>query len=238
MPRSAAPGHAPLNRLLANLPAREFGRLRPHLEAIPLALRTVLHEPGRPIPHVYFPTTCVISLLCPPDGRQEGIEIGVVGREGLVGLGVFLGAEASAARCMVQVPGEALRMRAEDFRRRVGRNSPLHGVLLRYTHDFLTQVTQSVLCNALHPVGKRLARWVLTVHTRAGTNHFPLTHELLAAMLGVRRASVTEAARQLQQAGLIRYGRGEVTVLDRRGLESSSCGCHRAVDAELARLHT
>jgi CRP-like cAMP-binding protein len=222
--------------LLAALPAREFERLRPDLERVTLTLRQSLHESGQPISHVYFPSSCVLSLLSCPDSRQQGVEVGVVGREGMTGLAVFLGVDATLARCVVQVPGEALRMAADHFRAHVGRGRALHRLLLRYTHAFLTQVMQSVICNTTHPVVQRLARWVLTVHARAGANQFPLTHELLAAQLGVRRATVSDAARQLQDRGLIRYGRGELVLLDRRGLESAACGCHRVVQAELDSL--
>jgi CRP-like cAMP-binding protein len=223
------------NRLLAALPRREYGRLLPHLESVPLPSRAVLHQPDEPIRHVYFPTGGVVSLLTSLEGGR-GVEVGVVGREGMAGLAVFLGVEGTPARAVVQVPGEALRMRAEDFRAHVGRDTRLHDLLLRYTHAFLAQVAQSVACNARHPVARRLCRWLLLVHSRAGTDRFPLTHEFLAAMLGVRRASVTEAAGWLQEAGLIRCGRGQLTVLDRNGLESNSCGCHRVVEAELDRV--
>jgi CRP-like cAMP-binding protein len=222
--------------LLAALPRQEYDRLLPHLETVPLAARAVLYEAQRPIAHVYFPGSGVVSLLCPPEGRGEGIEVGVVGREGMAGLPVFLGAETASTRCVVQVAGTAQRMGADDFRAGVRRDGPLHGLLLRYTHAFLTQVSQSVACNALHPVGQRLARWILSVHGRLEADHFPLTHAFLAAMLGVRRASVSQAVRALQQDGLIRHVRGQVTVLDRDRLDRAACGCQRIVQAEMDRL--
>jgi CRP-like cAMP-binding protein len=231
MPRSDAPGRVPPpNRLLAALPPREYDRLRPHLEPAPLTTRAILYEPGQPVRHVYFPGSGVLSLLgVLPDG--DSIEVGVVGREGMAGLSVFLGVESGPTRCLVQVPGEALRMAADAFRSRVGRGSRLHGLLLRYTHGLLAQVAQSAACNALHPVEQRMCRWLLMVHSRAGSDRFPLTHDFLAAMLGVRRASVTEAARELRQAGLIRYGQGQLTVLDRPGLEVAACACYRTDQA-------
>jgi CRP-like cAMP-binding protein len=237
MARSDAPGRVPsANRLLAALPRQEYDRLLPHLETVALPARAVLHEAREPIAYVHFPCSGVVSLLCPPEEKGEGIEVGVVGREGVAGLTVFLGAEAAPTRCVVQVAGSAQRMRADDFRAYVQRDGVLHELLLRYTHAFLAQVSQSVACNALHPVGQRLARWILSVRSRLETDQFPLTHAFLATMLGVRRASVSEAAHTLQQAGLIRYGRGQVTVLDRAGLDTAACGCQRLVQAELDRL--
>jgi CRP-like cAMP-binding protein len=208
----------------------------PHLEPVPLPPRAVLHEPGEPIAHVHFPCSGVLSVLHPSDGRGVGIEVGVIGCEGVAGLAVFLGVERTPARCLVQVPGEALRMRARDFRTRVGRDTALHGLLLRYTHAFLAQVSQAAACISLHPVEKRLAGWLLMVQRRAGSDTFPLTHEFLAALLGVRRASVTEAAQGLQGGGLIRYRKGRLTVADRRGLESVACDCHRVSQAAMDRV--
>jgi len=236
MSRSGAPGHAPPgNQLLAALPQREYDHLRSLLEAVPLAPRAVLYESRQPISHVYFPTTGVVSMLSPPEGKGEGTEVGIVGREGMTALSLFLGVATTPVRCVVQVPGTALRLRAADFLAHLGREGVLHRLLLRYTYAFLNQVSQTVACNARHPVGKRLARWVLLVQARVEADCFPLTHEFLAAMLGVRRASVSEAARTLQQAGLIRYERGLLTVLDRRGLEAAACACYHLIQAEFNR---
>lgn len=237
MSRSDASPRSPsTNLLLSALPSREYNRLLPHLGRLPLDFKTVLYELGQPVTHLYFPTSGMISLLLAPDGRRAGMEVGVVGREGVVGLSAFLGARSEPTRSIVQVPGEALRMPADKFRVLVGRESKLYELLLRYVHVFLTQLTHEAACIALHPIEKRLCRWLLTVHDRAGCDRFPLTHEFLAAMLGVRRASVTEAACRLRQAGLIRYGGGQLTVLDRRGLERNVCGCYRLVKTELDRL--
>lgn len=226
----------PTNRLLAALPSLEHARLLPYLDLVPLVFKDILYEPGQLISHVYFPTTGVLSLICQPEGKESGVEVGLVGREGMGGLGVFLGMDSTPMRCIVQAEGKALRMRAEDFRTQIGRDSLLHGLLLRFAHAFLAQVSLSLACNSLHPVEKRMCRWLLMMSQRAGSDEFPLTHEFLASMLGVRRASVTEAARRLRRAGLIRYDRGQLTVLDRVGLEASACGCHRLVQAELDRL--
>jgi CRP-like cAMP-binding protein len=236
MPRSDARARVPPpNRLLAALPPREYGRLRPHLEPVPLVGRDVLHQPHQPIRHVHFPTRGAVSVLTPlADGKD--IEVGLVGPEGVLGLPVVLGAGSSVSRCVVQVPGEALRLGAADFHRHVPRHGRLHALLLRYAHAFLVQVSQSVACNARHSVGRRLCRWLLMAHRRAGSDRFQLTHEFLAAILGVRRASVTEVAQRLQRAGLIRYARGQVAVLDRAGLEAAACECYHVVQRELDRV--
>lgn len=227
---------SPNNLLLSSLTNREYNRLHPHLERVPLAFKAILHEPNQPISHLYFPTHGLLSLLLPNDGPSKGLEVGIVGREGMVGLPIFLGFPAAFTRSLVQVPGEALRMRADRFRSLVARDSKLHEMLLRYLHVLLSQVTLGTACNTLHSVEKRLCRWLLTVHDRAACDRFPLTHEFLASMLGVRRASVTEAARRLRQAGFIHYGGGQLTVLDRLGLEKTVCGCYEMVKTEMSRL--
>jgi CRP-like cAMP-binding protein len=226
----------PNNRLLAALPAHEHECLRPHLEPVSLALKAVLSEAGQPLEHVYFLTSGVVSLLSPPESSNSGVEVGLVGREGMLGLSVFLGAETAAVRSLVQIPGEALRMATQAFREQVGRHTVLHGLLLRYTDAFLVQVTQSLTCNSLHPLQKRLCRWLLMMHSRVESDSFLLTHEFLAAMLGVRRASVSEAARQLRDDGVISYDRGQVTVLDHGKLESTACGCHHMAQKVLDQL--
>ena len=238
MSRSSA--RAPLpspNRLLAALPAGDYRRLRPHLEPVSLTPRQVLYQPGLPISHVYFPTRTVLSLLLLANGNGNGaIEVGLVGPEGAAGLPVLLADGLGVGRCVVQVPGEALRMAGDAFRANVRPGRPLHGLLLRYAHAFLTQVSHLVACNSLHPVSMRLCRWLLMVRARAGADRIPMTHAFLAAMLGVRRASVTEVTQALQRAGLIRYGRGEVTVLDCPGLEATACDCYHIVQAEQDRV--
>lgn len=227
---------SPINLLLSALPKREYKRLLPHLEDVPLSFKDVLNEPGQPATYLYFPTHGMISLILPSSGRGGSLEVGVVGREGMVGLSIILGVAEMFTRCMVQVPGEALRIRADTFRAVVSRDSALHQLLLRYVHFFLTQLSQRVACNALHSVEKRLCYWLLTVRDRANTDHFPLTHQFLAAMMGVRRASVTEAARRFRKAGMIRYGGGQLTILNRHRLEKAACGCYRIVKTELSRL--
>jgi CRP-like cAMP-binding protein len=232
----ASAGTLPGNYLLNAVPPREYKRLLPHLEQVPLTFKTVLSEPSQLITHLYFPTSGMLSLLSESNRREGGMEIAVVGREGVVGLPILLGVRRTFSQSMVQVPGEALRISADNFRALVRPDSKLHAFMLRYAHVLLRQLAQGVACNALHPVEKRLCRWLLTVHDQTASDRIPLTHEFLAAMLGVRRASVTVAARRLRQAGMIRYGGGQLTVLDRNGLERNVCGCYRAVKSELSQV--
>jgi CRP-like cAMP-binding protein len=220
--------------LLATLPRQEYDRLRPHLEPVPLESRAVLHEAGRPVHFLYFPTAGAVAVVRSADATTRGIAVGLIGREGALGLGVVHGVGTSLTQWVVQLPGAALRMASEDFRALVRHDSPLHGLLLRYTHGFVGQVFQTAACNALHPVGRRLAGLLVQMHNHAGADTFPLTHEFLAQMLGVRRASVTGAAGKLQEAGVVRYSKGSLTVVDRGGLERAACGCHRIIQEGIA----
>jgi CRP-like cAMP-binding protein len=222
------------NRLLRALPRRERERLRPKLEPVRLAVREQLYDAGKPIAHVYFPTDCVLSMVADVDG--ESVEVATVGNEGMAGLPVFLGTGTIPSKCYCQVPGDALRMRAAALEEEVGCGGALRDVLLRYTHYLLTQATQSAACNRLHSAEERLCRWLLMTQDRAGSDRFPLTQEFMALLLGVRRATVSLTASALQHAGLIKYSRGKVTVLDREGLEGASCGCYAVVRKELERL--
>lgn len=225
---------APRNRLLAALPASELADLRPHLEAVQVTTREPLYEPGQVIRSVYFPESMVVSFATTlRDGST--VEVGTAGREGIVGLPVFLGDELSIVRAIAQIPGAALRMDVTTFVRVSRAPGPLHQLLLHYTQAFLTQVAQTATCNAAHLVEQRCARWLLMTHDRVDGNEFPLTHEFLAFMLGVRRAGVTLAMRALQDAGLVSYTRGRVTITDRAGLERASCECYRTVRAHFER---
>lgn len=216
------------NRLLAALPAGLARRLQQQMEPVTLALRMILYEPGTLITRVHFPDTAVISLLTLfEDGPS--VEAALVGRDGMCGLPIFLGAESDATQALVQVPGSALRMTAQRFRGAVDNEPLLRDVLGRYTQILLAQMAQSAACNRLHPIHERCARWLLQTHDRVDEAEFPLTQEFLATMLGVRRAGVTVAAGMLQQAGFIRYGRGRLAVLDRDGLEGSACECYRPI---------
>jgi CRP-like cAMP-binding protein len=234
----STPVHTPPaveNRLLAALPASDRARLLARAETVHLDLRRSVHEANETIPHVYFPLNGVVSLTSQMEGGDV-VEVGLVGREGVVGLPVFLGVDASPFRAFAQVAGEGRRVAAAAFREVVARGDGLHDVLLRYTHVLLTQTAQAAACNRLHPVEQRLARWLLMTHDRVGEDRFPLTHEFLGVMLGVRRASVTIAAGTLQQVGLIHYHRGQITVLDRPGLEAAACDCYRLIRAEYERV--
>jgi CRP-like cAMP-binding protein len=224
------------NRLLAALPKKEAARLQPLLERMPFGLRGIVYERDQPISHVLFPTSGVYSLVI--EMRNGGaVEVGTIGNEGLVGTPVFLGAGRSPIRAFCQVPGEALRMTADDFRREaVGRSGPLQELVRRYTQALVTQISQTVACNHLHSVQERMCRWLLMTHDRVGADEFLLTQEFLAQMLGVRRPSVSVVAGLLFQSGLIRYVRGRMTIRNRKGLEKEACECYQIVRDEMDRL--
>jgi len=238
MPRSRArsttktPPNA--NQLLAALPPKDYARLRPHLATVPMKLKQILWEPNRPIDAVYFPINAVASILALTDGHS--VEVGTIGNEGFVGLPVFLGATTSPGRAMVQVAGEGVRLDVAVFRRAAQREGRLRQLLERYTQAFMTQVSQSTACNRAHSVEQRLARWLLIVCDRVERNEFPLTHEFLGQMLGVRRATVTDAAAALQRVKLISYHRGVIMIRNRRGLERAACECYGIVRQEFDRL--
>ena len=219
------------NRLLAALPRKDRQRLLPALEAVTLTLGDVLYDPGERLRHVYFPDDSVISLLSAVEDR-ELLEVGMVGREGMAGLSVFMGVKESRSRGLVQGTGGARRMTAAALRREVGAGGVLNKLLLRYTHSLLTQVSQSAACNRFHPVNARLARWLLMTHDRIVGDEFRLTQEFLSHMLGVRREGVTLAAGELQKRKLINYSRGRLRILDRAGLEAVSCKCYGTMKEE------
>jgi CRP-like cAMP-binding protein len=222
------------NRVLAALPAQDLKRLLPHLTPVSLQNKQVLYEAGGAISEVYFPRSGVVSWLA---FMQSGasFEVATIGSEGVVGFRALLGDDKTSARAVVQVPGEALRIKSSILRGE-NRRAGLRDVVHRYLNALLTQVSLSVACNSLHPLEKRFCRWLLATQDRVHADQFPLTHELMAQMLLVRRAGVTEAASKLQKAGLIRYVHGKITILDRRGLEAASCECYHAVKAEYDRL--
>jgi CRP-like cAMP-binding protein len=222
------------NRLLVALPRDEYHRLLPHLEKVPLPLKTILYEANGPIAHVFFPLNGVVSLVIMDAGFT--LEVGVIGNEGMVGTPVFLGSDRSPTKAIAQIPGAALRMEAEVFQREMRRLGPLHGLVQRYTQSMINQISQSIVCNRRHSVEKRMCRWLLMSHNRVEADEFPLTHEFLAQMLGVCRPTVTAVAGTLQKAELITYHRGKITVLDRKGLEAASCECYQVVAKELDRL--
>jgi CRP-like cAMP-binding protein len=230
-----APERPSANRLLAVLPRAEYLRLLPHLEPVSLAYRQRLHDAHTPIPSVWFIEQGVVSLV---RTTQEGalVEISVIGNEGMVGLPLLLGIESVSSQALVQIPGVGLRMPAAVFRREVRAGTPLYDLLLRYTQTLVNQMAQGMVCNRLHSIAQRCARWLLMTHDRVDSDRFLLTQAFLAQMLGVRRASVGTVAGRLQKAGLIRYSRGVITILDRPGLEAAACECYRIIEAEYDRV--
>ena len=228
-------GSSVRNLLLNRLPAGELQRLRARLRPVTFQIRDLLFEPNKRIDHVYFPEEGVASILTVlADGSL--IEAATVGYEGMIGLPVFLGAERSTSKSFWQVPGRALALKADDLREEIQKRSHLVDRLNLYIQAFFTQLAQSVSCNRVHNVEQRCARWLLMTHDRVTGDSFMLTHEFLAQMLGVRRAGVTEVAGRLQDAGLINYSRGRISIRNRKGLEKVSCECYRIVRDEVQRL--
>ncbi|MEJ0085282.1 MAG: Crp/Fnr family transcriptional regulator [Pseudomonadota bacterium] len=214
------------NRLLAALPASDYARLEKDLEPVTIAYGDVLFEPGERMREVYFPGTCLVSLLTLVEGHRA-LEVGLVGREGMVGARLALGATKSSVRAMVLGAGTAMRMSAECFLRESRRSQTLQRVLLRFTDRLMIQISQTAACNSFHILEARLARWLLMTAEHMGSAAFHLTHGLIADMLGVRREGVTVAAIALQRRGIIRYRRGNITILDRQELEAACCSCYR-----------
>jgi CRP-like cAMP-binding protein len=215
------------NQLIQLLPRQARSRLHAVCEPVHLALSDVLSEPGGPTPYVYLPIDAFISLLTVVDGGPA-LEVGMVGREGMLGTHLTLGVRAAPQRALVQGAGEAWRIKAPAFLAELARSLPLQKVLNRYLYVLMLQLATSAGCLQFHRLGPRLARWLLMTHDRAPTDTFPVTQEFLAYMLGVRREGITGAASALQRAGLIEYRRGKLTVLDRSGLEQAACGCYAA----------
>lgn len=214
------------NRLLAALPKAEYWRVSERLRPVSLDLGQVIYEPDEPIRHVYFPTRGVVSILNTLDGHLS-IEVGTVGNEGVAGVTVLLGVDTAPNQAVVQVPGDGLRMKAADFKKAAEENGRFRSLLQHYTYVLLTQASLSVACNRFHNVTKRFARWLLVIHDRVRGDEFLLTQHYVSRMLGAHRPHVTTAAGALQKAGLIRYSRGRITILDRDGLERAACGCYR-----------
>jgi CRP-like cAMP-binding protein len=223
------------NRLLSALSRELQIRLLPRTEKVSLSVRQVLVEADMPISHVYFPLSGATSLVIAL-GSGETVEIATVGNEGMVGTPVFLGAERSAMRAICQVAGQALRMRSESFRHSLAEHPDLADMVRRYTQGMINQISRTTACNHVHSVPQRMSRWLLMTQDRVGADEFHLTQELLAHMLGVRRPSVTVAAGMLQRAGLIRYQRGRIHIVDRAGLEAASCECYESVRQDISRL--
>lgn len=230
----AAPD-AGANRLLAALPDTELQRWLPQLEHVDLPLGHVLYESGATLSHVYFPTTAIVSLLYVLENGASA-EIAVVGKEGIVGISLFMGGESTPNRAVVQSAGKGFRLSADALKVEFNRAGPVLHLLLRYTQALITQMSQTAVCNRHHSLDQQLCRWLLLSLDRLTGDELVMTQELISNMLGVRREGVTEAAQQLQAAGLIRYARGRITVLDRDRLEQRSCECYAVVKKEYDRL--
>jgi len=225
----------PANRLLGLLPPKDYARLRPHLRRIPLEYRQSLYRAHQPIGFVYFIETGVGSLVNTMANGQAS-EVGTIGNEGVVGLPLVLGDDRAPTSVYIQVPGAGLRMKAALFKKELARSASMRTVMLHYAHAFFNQVAQSAACNQFHSIEQRCCRWMLMTHDRMQSERFLLTQEFLAMMLGVQRTGVTAAAGTLQRAGLIHYRRGNVTIIDRRGLIRRSCECYDVSKKEFDRL--
>lgn len=223
------------NRLLAALPESEYQRLVLHLESVSLSRHQVLYDSGELIRHVYFPNQALVSLVSIVEDGSI-VEVGLVGKEGMVGTPVIWGGNTTTHQAVVQIPGNAIRMKAEVLKTEFNRGGSLQSLLLRYTQALFTQVSQLAACNRLHKLEERLARLLLTVQDRMQSDEFPLTQEFISHMLGTRRSSITVAASTLSQARMIRYTRGKITILVRESLESTSCECYGVIKDEFARL--
>jgi CRP-like cAMP-binding protein len=237
-PRSAVNTLSPdptENHLLAALPDAEWQRWLPQLERVEMPLGQVLYESGGTLSHVYFPTTAIVSLLYVMENGASA-EIAVVGNEGIVGISLFMGGDSTSSRAVVQSAGLGLRLKAQIMKDDFNRAGPVLHLLLRYTQALITQMAQTAVCNRHHSLDQQLCRWLLLSLDRLQGNELVMTQELIANMLGVRREGVTEGALKLQNAGLIRYARGHISVLDRDGLQKRSCECYVVVKKEYDRL--
>jgi CRP-like cAMP-binding protein len=223
------------NHLLAALPEPECKRLFPNLELVPMSLGDALYESGDTMENVYFPTTSIVSLLYVMENGASA-EIAVVGNDGIVGIALFMGGETMPNRAVVQSEGKALRLKGTLLKQEFTRGGAFQHLMLRYTLALLTQMAQTAVCNRHHSVDQQLCRWLLLSLDRLSVNELSMTQGLIANMLGVRREGVTEAAGKLQDAGLIQYSRGRITVVDRPGLEARVCECYDVVRQEFRRL--
>jgi CRP-like cAMP-binding protein len=223
------------NHLLAVVDESAWSRVAPHLVPVDMSLGQVIYEAGDRLSHVYFPATSIVSLLYVLENGASA-EIAVVGNEGLIGIALFMGGETTSGRAVVQSAGRAYRLDAGVLKEEFHRAGAVQRLLLRYTQALITQMAQTAVCNRHHSIDQQLCRWLLLSIDRLPSNELTMTQELIANMLGVRRAGVTEAAVKLQDAGLIRYSHGRIEVLDRAGLEKRACECYRVVRRECERL--
>ncbi len=224
------------NVLLAHLSREVLNRIKPHLRTISLPAGTVIHKPGEPIQQLYFPTTCIISItVIMRDGQT--VEAGAIGSREVAGINAFMGGrETTQTKYVVQLPGDAMTIATQRLKIEFDRNAEMRDLMLRYTQAFLAQISQNVACNRLHELDRRLARWLLEVRSRIQLDEFPLTHKLIAAILGVRRSGVTSAAKKLKDKGFIRYSRGSIEITDGAALENLSCECYSTLSREYDRL--
>ena len=223
------------NHLLAALPEAQLKYWLPHLESVSMPLGQVLYESGATLSHVYFPTTAIVSLLYVMENGASA-EIAVVGNDGIIGISLFMGGESTPSRAVVQSAGQGYRLKAQLMKDEFDKSGPVLHLLLRYTQALITQMAQTAVCNRHHSLDQQLCRWLLLSLDRLQNNELVMTQELIANMLGVRREGVTEGALKLQEAGLIRYARGRITILDRAGLEKRTCECYAVVKKEYDRL--
>lgn len=224
-----------LNALFRSLPEAEWNRLLPHIEPVDLPLGKVLYEPGMKMSHVYFPTTAIVSLLYALEDGSSA-EIAVVGLCGVVGISIFMGGGSTSSRAVVQSAGQGYRIKSNVILEEFNRAGPVMHLFLRYTQALITQMSQTAVCNRHHTLDQQFCRWLLLSLDRLPSNELIMTQELIANMLGVRREGVTEAALKVQKAGLIKYARGHITILDRTGLEHRTCECYQVVKSEYDRL--
>ena len=223
------------NHLLAALPTVEFERVAGRLELVPLALGEILYEPGAQMRHAYFPTTAIVSLHYVMESGASAETAGV-GNEGVVGISLFMGGDTTPSSAVVQTAGHAYRLESRLLKDEFNRGELMQKLLLRYTQALITQMTQTAACNRHHSIEQQLCRWLLLTLDRVSSNELLMTQELIASMLGVRRGGITEAAGNLQRAGVISHRRGHISVLERSGLESRTCECYAVVKKELGRL--
>jgi CRP-like cAMP-binding protein len=231
----AAAAAPPPHRLLARLPSQDLERLLPRFEVVDLAHGRILYEPGSPASHVYFPISAVVSLLYLSDSGASA-EVAMIGQEGVVGLSALMGGESADGRAVVQAAGRSLRIKPQDLAAEFNQGGALMQLLLRCTQAMMLQMGQAAVCNRHHAMERQLCRWLLQSLDRRHSVDLAMTQELLAMLLGVRRESVTEVAKKLQTAGLIRYARGHIVVLDRAGLQARSCECYARVRRDQERL--
>jgi CRP-like cAMP-binding protein len=223
------------NCLLSKLSAADLARLEPHLEAVDLPFGEVVYEASEELTHVHFPTTAIISLLYETQ-TGESSEVAIAGKHGLVGVPAYLGDTCTVGRAVVQSAGAGLRVSAERLRREFDTSAEMRDLLLRYVQAFITQISQSAVCNRLHSVSQRLCRWLLVNHDQLPGDRLAMTHDMIAHLLGVRREGVTIAAGNLQDLGAIKYSRGVLMILDRKKLEKAACECYEVVASEFDRL--